>query len=84
MDEEDWDEFDDRDDIDLSEEICEDCWGESDPIDDCFYCPTCSGVGWVYGEMLRAPHLSHYDCEQLAKAEKEAARAGQERKEQGQ
>lgn len=50
--EDDWDEFDDRDDeIDLSEEICEDCWG----------------VGWIYGEMRRTPHLSHYDCRRLAK-----------------
>lgn len=28
-------------------ELCPDCWGESDPIDDAFRCGTCQGRGWV-------------------------------------
>ena len=56
----------DPDEIDLSHEVCPDCYGDSDPVDDLFYCGTCKGRGWVYGEMLSAPHLTHYQCERLA------------------
>ncbi len=27
--------------------ICEDCWGESDTMDDAFQCGTCRGHHWV-------------------------------------
>lgn len=30
--------------------LCEDCWGESDPIDDAFFCHVCGGRGWVEDE----------------------------------
>jgi hypothetical protein len=50
---------------------CEDCWGDSDPLDDLFYCSTCAGRGWIYVEMLNAPHLSHWDVEQELRKQRE-------------
>ena len=59
--------YEDPDEIDLSQETCPDCDGDSDPIDDLFYCSTCACRGWIYGEMINAPHLDHWYVEQMAR-----------------
>lgn len=64
-------EYEDPDDYSSETAHCEDCWGESDPLDDCLYCSTCSGLGWIYVEMLNAPHLSHGDVERELRKQRE-------------
>lgn len=64
-------EFEDPDDFSAETSICEDCWGDSDPIDDCFYCSTCGGRRWVYVEMIHHPHLSHADVERELRKQRE-------------
>ncbi len=53
--------YEDPDDFSADTDVCPDCWGDTDPIDDTLYCSTCAGRGWVYVEMLEHPHLSHAD-----------------------
>lgn len=46
-------------------DTCPDCGDDTDPVDDCFYCSTCKGQGWIYQNMLDAPHLSHADAREI-------------------
>lgn len=42
-------------------ETCQDCGGNSDPLDDCFYCGECGGRGWIYVQQYYSPYLSNHD-----------------------
>lgn len=57
----------DPDDWSSDTEACPDCEGADDP----FYCSTCKNRGWIYVEMLNAPHLSHWDVEQELRKQRE-------------
>lgn len=46
---------------DLTQEICPDCYGDSDPIDDLYYCGTCGGRGWVSAQHFDSPYLDYRD-----------------------
>lgn len=48
---------------DMSIETCFDCDGDSDPIDDLYYCASCGGRGWIYQQMIDSPYHSHFDIE---------------------
>lgn len=51
-------------------DTCWNCEGDSDPIDDLYYCGTCQGKGWIYEQMTDSPHHSHFDIELWDKAER--------------
>ncbi|SDF84493.1 hypothetical protein [Thalassobaculum litoreum] len=64
-------EFEDPDDFSSATDTCPDCYGDSDPIDDLYYCSLCKGRGWVYVEMIEHPHFDHADIERELRRQKE-------------
>lgn len=52
---------------DMDVDTCPCCDGDGDPIDDCFYCGTCQGRGWVYEQHYESPYLSMGQIEEWDK-----------------
>ncbi len=48
-------------------ETCHMCDGDSDPLDDLFYCDTCQGRGWVYAQSYNSPYLTMGQIEEWHK-----------------
>lgn len=54
---------------DMTVETCDECEGDSDPLDDCFYCSQCKGRGWIYAQMIESPYHDHFDIERWNREE---------------
>ena len=52
---------------DMSVDICPVCDGDSDSLDDLFYCGTCQGRGWIYGQQEESVYLDASQIEQWNK-----------------